>query len=112
RHKDVIIVGGRNVFPDDIERAAAATGSVRAGNVVAFAGEPERGRTPVVVLAETRSEDHEATRREVVRQVLDAVGLRARVVLLPPGALPKTSSGKLQRSLSRRRFLDDELPLL
>ena len=112
RHKDVIIVGGRNVFPDDIERAAARTGAVRAGNVVAFAGEPERGRTPVVVLAETRSEDHEAARREVVRQVLDAVGLRARVVLLPPGGLPKTSSGKLQRSLSRRRFLDGELPVL
>lgn len=112
RDKDVIIVAGRNVFPDDIERAAARTGAVRAGNVVAFAGDPERGRTPVVVLAETRSDDHEATRREVVRQVLDVVGLRARVVLLPPGSLPKTSSGKLQRSLSRSRFLDDELPVL
>jgi fatty-acyl-CoA synthase len=112
RHKDVIIVGGRNVFPDDIERAAARSGAARAGCVVAFAGEPERGRTPVVVLAETRSKDPEAARREVVRQVLDAVGLRPRVVLLPPGALPKTSSGKLQRSLSRARFENGELPTL
>jgi fatty-acyl-CoA synthase len=112
RHKDVIIVGGRNVYPEDVERAATRSGAIRAGNVVAFAGELERGRTPLVVLAETRSKDHEAARRDVVRQVLDAVGLRARVVLLPPGALPKTSSGKLQRSLSRTRFLEDDLPVL
>jgi fatty-acyl-CoA synthase len=112
RHKDVIIVGGRNVFPDDVERAAARSDAVRAGNVVAFAGEPERGRAPLFVLAETRSKDHETARREVARQVLDAVGLRARVTLLPPGALPKTSSGKLQRSLSRARFLEGELPVL
>jgi fatty-acyl-CoA synthase len=112
RHKDVIIVSGRNVFPDDVERAAARSEAVRAGNVVAFAGAPERGRAPLFVLAETRSKDHETARREVVRQVLDAVGLRARVALLPPGALPKTSSGKLQRSLSRARFLEGELPVL
>lgn len=109
RLKDVIIVGGRNVFPEDVERAAAAVEGVRAGNVIAFGKPGKRGRETVVVVAETRADDVDPVRDEVSTRVHDAVGVSAEVVLVRPGSLPKTSSGKLQRSLCKSRYLDDVL---
>jgi fatty-acyl-CoA synthase len=110
RLKDVIIVGGRNVFPEDVERAAASVDGVRAGNVIAFGTEGRRGREAVVVVAETKLEEIEAIRAAVAARVTDAVGVPPEdVVLVRPGSLPKTSSGKPQRSLCRRRYLGDEL---
>lgn len=110
RLKDVIIVGGRNVFPEDVERAAASVEGVRAGNVIAFGTEGRRGREAVVVVAETKLEEIGAVRAAVAARVTDAVGVPPEdVVLVRPGTLPKTSSGKPQRSLCRRRYLGDEL---
>ncbi len=106
RLKDMIIVAGRNVFPEDVERAVAAVEGVRAGNVIAFGVEKSRGTEAIVVVAETKAEDRLALRRAVASQVLRSVGVAAgEVVLVAPGSLPKTSSGKLQRSLCRTRYL-------
>ena len=110
RLKDVIIVGGRNVFPEDVERAASSVEGVRAGNVIAFGTEGRRGREAVVVVAETKLEEIDAIRAAVAARVTDTVGVPpGDVVLVRPGTLPKTSSGKPQRSLCRRRYLGDEL---
>jgi fatty-acyl-CoA synthase len=110
RLKDVIIVGGRNVFPEDVERAAAAVDGVRAGNVIAFGSDRRRGRESIVVVAETKSDEIHLVHDSVVHHVRDAVGVPpVEVVLVRPGTLPKTSSGKLQRSLCRDRYHDDEL---
>jgi len=110
RIKDVIIVGGRNVFPEDVERAVASVDGVRAGNVIAFGVAGRRGREAVVVVAETRAADAHRIRKAVVARIIDAVGLPPEdVVLVPPGSLPKTSSGKLQRSLCRARYLEATL---
>jgi fatty-acyl-CoA synthase len=110
RIKDVIIVGGRNVFPEDVERAAETVEGVRAGNVIAFGTEGRRGREAVVVVAETKQDDAAPIRAAVAARVTDAVGVPPEdVVLVRPGTLPKTSSGKPQRSLCRRRYLGDEL---
>src|SRR5690606_38167505 len=98
RIKDVIIVGGRNVFPEDVERAVGELEGVRAGNVIAFGVEGDRGRESLVVVAETKAEDLAAVRRQVAERVREVVGIPAKdIVLVTPGTLPKTSSGKLQR---------------
>jgi fatty-acyl-CoA synthase len=106
RLKDVIIVGGRNVFPEDVERAAASVDGVRAGNVIAFGVEGRKGKEAVIVVAETKLDDPTPLRQAVASRVLQCVGVPTEdVVLVPPGSLPKTSSGKLQRSLCRARYI-------
>jgi fatty-acyl-CoA synthase len=117
RMKDVIIVGGRNVWPEDIERAVGQIEGVRAGNVIAFGIEGRKGKEAVVVVAETKldasSGDAEAVRTVVAQRVRESVGIPADdIVLVQPGTLPKTSSGKLQRSLCRTRYLDQGLELI
>ena len=113
RLKDVIVVGGRNVFPQDLEQAAMAVSGVRPGNVIAFGIEGRSGREEVVVVAEVKSDDPAAVRDGIARAVGTAAGIRpSDVVLLAPGNLPKTSSGKLRRSLCRGRYLRSELEAL
>ncbi len=109
RIKDVIIMGGRNVFPEDVERGVADVEGVRAGNVIAFGVEGRR-REGVVVVAEACSDDLGSVRTFVAARVRDVLGVAADdVVLVEPGSLPKTSSGKLQRSLCRDRYLAEGL---
>jgi len=113
RLKDMIIVGGRNVFPEDIERAAAGVHGVRAGNVIAFGNDRRKGREAIVVVAESKADDLSAVRDGVAAIVSDTVGVPpVEIVLVRAGSLPKTSSGKLQRSLCRQRYLDDQLDLV
>lgn len=110
RIKDVIIVGGRNVFPEEIERAVGGLDGVRAGNVIAFGVEGRAGKEDVVVVAETRADEVIDLRGAVAAQVRATVGVPAKdVVLVPPGTVPKTSSGKLQRSACRERYEADDL---
>ncbi|HUQ40693.1 MAG TPA: fatty acyl-AMP ligase [Acidimicrobiales bacterium] len=109
RIKDVIIVGGRNLFPEDVERAVADVDGVRAGNVIAF-GVDRGGKEGLVVVAETKSDDHGGVRNRVAERIRSVVGLGPKeIVLVQPGTLPKTSSGKLQRSLCRTRYLTEAL---
>lgn len=108
RIKDLIIVGGRNVYPQDVERAVSDVDGVRPGNVVAIGVAGRRGLgEDVVVVAEVRDG---ASPVDVVtgvaERVRSSVGLAPKeVVLVAAGTLPKTSSGKLQRSLCRDTYL-------
>jgi fatty-acyl-CoA synthase len=106
RIKDVIIMGGRNIYPTDIERAASVVDGVRAGNVVAVRLDAGRRRETFAVAVESKfADDPDAMRRirhQVAAKVVDAVGVRPfKVVVLPPGTLPKTPSGKLRRAATR-----------
>lgn len=113
RIKDVIIVGGRNIFPEDVERAVAGVEGIRPGNVIAFGVDGRRGQEAMVVVAEIKGQPSDELTRKVREAARSVSGLPpSDVVLVPAGTLPKTSSGKLQRSLCRQRFLDDELQLV
>lgn len=110
RMKDVIIVAGRNIFPEDIERSVGAVDGVRAGNVIAFGVEGSKRKESIVVVAEVRSEDPTAVRQAIRQQVIGLIGYPPRdVMLVQPGTLPKTSSGKLQRSLCCKQYKGEEL---
>jgi fatty-acyl-CoA synthase len=108
RRKDVIIMGGRNIYPTDIERAAGTVPGVREGNVAAvrlMAGDGA-ARESFAVLVESRSAGDEAAekdiRREVTARVVAEIAVRpTQVRVLPPGSLPKTPSGKLRRAAAR-----------
>jgi len=113
RIKDVIIVGGRNVFPEDIERAVGQIDGVRAGNVISFGVEGYKGKETVVVVAEVKTDDLDAVSHAIHSRTLEVSGLPPRdVMLVRPGTLPKTSSGKLQRSKCRELYLAGELELV
>ncbi|MGA3295617.1 MAG: AMP-binding protein [Candidatus Acidiferrales bacterium] len=112
RAKDVIIKAGRNLYPHEIEEIAGRVPGVRAGCVVAFGAPDARSATErLVVAAEVRSMA-EAKRvvAEITREVDQAIGAPPdSVELLPPHSIPKTSSGKLRRSETRRLFLEGKL---
>jgi fatty-acyl-CoA synthase len=112
RIKDMIVVGGSNLYPEDYEQCAVNVEGVRRGNVIAF-GVPEQER--MVVVAETRALDGEGM--TVAKETMLALTRRLshapqEVVLVPPGTLPKTSSGKPQRGVCRQQYLDGQLPAI
>ncbi len=109
RVKDLIIRGGRNVYPYELEQAVGSIDGVRKGGVAVFASHDARGvGETLVVVAETR--ETEPARRESLRQriaetTLDVIGIAADdIVLLPPNAVLKTSSGKIRRAASREAY--------
>jgi fatty-acyl-CoA synthase len=111
RRKDVIIMGGRNLYPTDIERAATSVEGVRAGNAVAVRLDAGSRRERFAVVLESKlAGDAEAEKnlvKQVSARVRDAVDMRPyAVVVLPAGSLPKTPSGKVKRAATAAQFED------
>ncbi len=109
RAKDLIIINGRNIWPQDLEwTIEQAVPAVRTGNVAAFSVE-EDGREILILAAEARAVSERGARETVVQAIGEAMraahGLEGRVVLLPANTLPYTTSGKLSRSATRLRYL-------
>jgi len=103
RVKDVIIMAGRNIYPTDIERAAARVSGVRPGCAVAVRIDAGHSRETFAVAVESNVwHDHSEVRRierQVAHEVVSEVDVRPRnVVVLQPGTIPKTPSGKLRRA--------------
>ena len=123
RSKEVIIVNGRNYYPQDIEWEASRVEGVRKGNVIAFGARDnvERDRERVVVAFECQDVPKSTEARDLAMEkhalvqavrklVQEGMGLTLDdVVPLAPGVLPKTSSGKLQRAKTRELYETGEL---
>ena len=114
RVKDIIIKGGRNLYPHEVEELAAHAEGIRKGCIVAFGLKDEAsGTEKLIVVAETR--EREASRRAtiaaaVTELVSQGLGLPPdRVELIPPGSIPKTSSGKLRREETKQLYLSGKL---
>jgi long-chain-fatty-acid--[acyl-carrier-protein] ligase len=98
RAKEIIWVAGRNIFPSEVEQVVAQIPGVREGAVVAVSTPPGSSRPGLVVAAEFRGRDEAAARAAVTQRVAAVCGVApATVMLLAPGSLPRTSSGKLRR---------------
>ena len=103
RVKDVIIMGGRNIYPTDIERVAEQVPGVRAGNAAAVRWTVGDRRESFAIAVESRMAGDPSASKELIAAVRSAVtaeiGARPAVVtVLPVGSLPKTPSGKIRRS--------------
>jgi acyl-CoA synthetase (AMP-forming)/AMP-acid ligase II len=110
----VVIINGRNFYPQDIEWEASQVEGVRKGNVIAFGTRGDGGEREAVVLAfesaVTEQARLDAMAKEIRGRVQEVVGLVLDDILpLAPGVLPKTSSGKLQRTKARELYENDEL---
>jgi fatty-acyl-CoA synthase len=108
RIKDLIILNGRNIWPQDLEwTAEAEIEALRSGDVAAFSV-PADGEETVVVLVQARASDPEV-RARLATEVADLLrvrhGVEAQVRLVGGHALPQTSSGKLSRSRAKADYL-------
>lgn len=109
RSKDLIIVNGRNIWPQDLEWAVERLPGVRPGDVAAFAvtGEDERERIVVIVQCRTGELQHQAALRRAVQDVVNRqAGTECELVLAPPRSLTYTTSGKLSRAAARASYLE------
>jgi 1-acyl-sn-glycerol-3-phosphate acyltransferase len=114
RVKDIIIKGGRNLYPHEVEEFASRVEGIRKGCVVAFGlKDPQSGTEKLVIVAESR-EEAAARRSQIAAAITDQVsrGLGIppdRVELIAPGAIPKTSSGKLRRDETKQLYVAGNL---
>jgi acyl-CoA synthetase (AMP-forming)/AMP-acid ligase II len=112
RAKDLVIVRGANHAPDELEGPLEEVAGIRRGCAVAVGFEPDASGEELLILAERAgpAESDRAVEEAARRAVLERTGVRPHtIVLLPPGTLPRTSSGKMRRSEALRRFLSGEL---
>jgi len=110
RVKDIIIKGGRNLYPHEVEELAGRVNGIRKGCIVAFGlKDAGSGTEKLVVVAESRESD--AARRSamaaaITQEISAGLGIPPdRVELIPPGSIPKTSSGKLRREETRQLYV-------
>jgi 1-acyl-sn-glycerol-3-phosphate acyltransferase len=109
REKDIIIRGGRNISPYELEQAVGDLPGIRRGCVAVF-GSLDRasGTERVVVLAETREKDatlHEELKKKINELALSLIAAPVDdIVLAPPATVPKTSSGKIRRVAAREYY--------
>ena len=112
RAKDMIIINGRNHWPQDIEWAVEQLPGFNHGDIAAFAVETENGEEAPAVLVHCRVSDPDERRRlrdQIADKVRAVTGVNCVVELVPPRTLPRTSSGKLSRAKAKRLYLSGEI---
>jgi fatty-acyl-CoA synthase len=112
RAKDMIIINGKNHWPQDIEWAVEQLPGFKAGDIAAFSITTPGGEETPAVLVQCRTSD-ETERAKLREQIRDKVrsvtGMQCVVELVPPRTLPRTSSGKMSRAKARNLYLSGEI---
>ncbi len=114
RVKEIIIRGGRNIYPHELEAAVNGIEGIRRGCTAVFGStDPETGTERLVVLAESRRRDSQALehmRQQITEITVDLLGAPPDdVVIAPPGTVLKTSSGKIRRTACRALYEENRL---
>jgi fatty-acyl-CoA synthase len=112
RAKDMIIINGKNHWPQDIEWAVEQLPGFHQGDIAAFALETENGEEVPAVLVHCRVSDPIERIRlhdEIRDKVRSITGMNCIVELVPPRTLPRTSSGKLSRAKAKKLYLAGEI---
>jgi fatty-acyl-CoA synthase len=112
RAKDMIIINGKNHWPQDIEWAVEQLPGFKSGDIAAFAITTAGGEeTPAVLVQCRTTDDDERSRlRDAIRdKVRSITGMQCVVELVPPRSLPRTSSGKLSRAKARNLYLSGDI---
>ncbi len=112
RAKDMIIINGKNHWPQDIEWAVEQLPGFKQGDIAAFSVTMPGGEESPAVLVHCRTTDGEerSKLRDAIREKVRSItGMNCVVELVPPRSLPRTSSGKLSRAKARRLYLSGEI---
>ena len=112
RAKDMIIINGKNHWPQDIEWAIEQMPGFKAGDIAAFSITQDNGEEAPAVLVQCRTTDpdeRQHLRDEIRGRVRAITGMTCVVELVPPRTLPRTSSGKLSRSKARTLYLSGQI---
>jgi fatty-acyl-CoA synthase len=112
RAKDMIIINGKNHWPQDIEWAVEQLPGFKAGDIAAFSITTPGGEETPAVLVQCRTSDakeRERLRDEIRERVKSITGVNCVIELVPPRTLPRTSSGKLSRAKARSLYLSGEI---
>ena len=112
RAKDMIIINGKNHWPQDIEWAVEQLPGFNHGDIAAFAIETENGEEAPAVLVHCKVSDPDERirlRDQIADKVRSVTGMSCVVELVPPRTLPRTSSGKLSRAKAKKLYLAGEI---
>ncbi|HXD01884.1 MAG TPA: fatty acyl-AMP ligase [Novosphingobium sp.] len=112
RAKDMIIINGKNHWPQDIEWAVEQLPGFHQGDIAAFSVQADNGEEVPAVLVHCRVSDPEERRRlhdQIKDKVRSITGMNCVVELVPPRTLPRTSSGKLSRAKAKKLYLAGEI---
>ena len=112
RAKDMIIINGKNHWPQDIEWAVEQLPGFNHGDIAAFAVETDNGEEAPAVLVHCRVSDpveRVKLREQISDKVRSVTGMSCVVELVPPRTLPRTSSGKLSRAKAKKLYLAGEI---
>jgi fatty-acyl-CoA synthase len=112
RAKDMIIINGKNHWPQDIEWAVEQLPGFNHGDIAAFSVEMENGEEAPAVLVHCRvsnPEERVRLHQQIRDKVRSITGMNCVVELVPPRSLPRTSSGKLSRAKAKKLYLAGEI---